>query len=111
MQHGSFNLAKPGCVVYTMRHNDRWCYRSLLLGGAQQHFDTLHGIVPGIFIVRLAPLRQPLCTFYSQLCRHRDIVTAKQDIESYLLFVFPKSMLMVLLRSAPFLSQLVFNNE
>ena len=36
---------------------------------------------------------------------------AKQNIESYLLLDFPKSTLMVLLRSSAPLSQLVFNNE
>jgi hypothetical protein len=34
-----------------------------LLGGARQHFETLHGIVPGLFIVRVAPFRRPLGTF------------------------------------------------
>ena len=62
-------------------------------------------------IVRVAPFRRPLGTFYQQLCRHRDIVTANQNIESYLLFNFPKSTLMVLLRSSAPVSQLVFNNE
>jgi hypothetical protein len=71
----------------------------------------LHGIVPGLFIVQEAPFRRPLGTFHQQLCHQRDIVTAKQNIESYLLFMFPKSTLMVLLRSSAPLSQLVFSNE
>ncbi len=66
---------------------------------------------PGRFIVRVAPFRRPLGTFHQQLCHHRDIVTAKQNIKSYLLFIFSKSTLMVLLRSSTPLSQLVFNNE
>jgi hypothetical protein len=49
--------------------------------------------------------------FSSALCRHRDIVTAKQNIEPHLLFNFPNSMLMVLLRSSAPLSQLVFSNK
>ncbi len=50
----------------------------------------LHGIVPGLFIVRVATFRRPLGTFHPQLCRHRDIVTAKQNIESSLLFFPPE---------------------
>ncbi len=86
-QYGSFNWAKPGlhsifnapctpCAV-----NGSWCYKNCLLGGARPHFETLHGIVPGLFIVRVAPFRQPLGTFHQQLCRHREIVTAKKNIE------------------------------
>ena len=101
-----FNALSKPCAV-----NDRWCYVSLLIGGVRQHVETLHGIVPGLFIVRVAPFRRPLGTFHQQLHRHRGIVTAKQNIESYLLFNFPKSTLMVFLRNSAPLSQLVFNNE
>jgi hypothetical protein len=38
-------------------------------------------------------------------------VTAEPNIEPYLLFKFPKSTLMVLLRNSAPLSQLVFSNE
>ena len=81
------------------------------LGGVRQHDETLNGIVSGLFIVRVAPFRRPLGTFHQQLYRHRYIVTAKKNIEAYLLFDFPKSTLMVLLRSSAPLSQLVCNNE
>ncbi len=50
--------------------------------GARQHFETLQGIVPGLIIVRVAPFCRTLGTFHRQLRRHRDIVTAKQNIES-----------------------------
>ncbi len=76
---------KAQCIPCAV--NDRWCYISLLLGGVRQHVETLHGIVPGLFIVRVAPFRQPLSTCHQQLCRHRDIVTANQSIESYLLLI------------------------
>ena len=59
-----------------------------LLGGARQHFETLHGVVPGLFIVQVAKFCRPLGTFYQQLCLHRDIVTASKNTESYLLFFF-----------------------
>ena len=66
----------------------------------------------GLFIVRVATILRPLGTFHQQLCRHREIVTAKENIESYLLFFFSsKSTLMVLLRISAPLSQLVFNKE
>ena len=71
----------------------------------------LNGIVPGIFIVRVAPFRRPLGTFHQQLCRHRDIVTATQNTESYVLFVSLERTLMLLMRSYAPLSKLVFNNE
>ncbi len=79
--------------------------------GALQHTEALHGIVPGLITVQVAPLRRPLGAFHQLLCRHRSIMTAKQNIESYLLLIFPKSTLMVLLRSSAPLFQLVFNNE
>jgi hypothetical protein len=46
--------------------------------------------------------------FINSFRRCREIVTAKQNIESYLLLVFLKSTPMVLLRSSAPLSQLVF---
>jgi hypothetical protein len=82
-----------------------------LLGGVRQKVETLHGIVPGLFIVRVAPFRRPLGMFHRKLLsspQHRD---GKAKIESYLLFIFPKSTLMVLLSSSSPLSQLVFNNK
>jgi hypothetical protein len=83
----------------------------ILLGGFRQHDETLNGIVPGLFIVRVASFRRPLGAFHQQLCRHRDIVMAKKNIESYIMFNFPKSTLMVLLNSSAPLSKLVFKNE
>jgi hypothetical protein len=74
-------------------------------GGARQHAKTLHGIVPGLFIVRVGPFRRPLGTCHQQLYRHRDIVTGKQSTESYLLFVFTKSTLMALLKSSAHLGK------
>jgi hypothetical protein len=47
----------------------------------------------------------------SSVCRHRDIVTAKQRIVPYLLFVFPKCTLIVFLRRSAPLFQLLFNKE
>jgi hypothetical protein len=40
--------------------------------------ETLHCVVPGLFIVRVEPSRRLLGTCHQQLCRHRDIETAKQ---------------------------------
>ncbi len=65
--------------------------QAFLLGGTQQlsrHTETLHGVAPGLIIVRVATVRRPLGTFHQLHCRHRDIATAKQNIESYLLLVF-----------------------
>ena len=42
--------------------------------GARQHAETLHGIDPGLMIVRVAQFRQPLGTNHQQLSstpRHR----------------------------------------
>jgi hypothetical protein len=42
--------------------------------GARQHAETLHGIYPGLIIVRVAQFRRPLGTFHQQLSstpRHR----------------------------------------
>jgi hypothetical protein len=41
---------------------------------ARQHVETLHGIDPGLIIIRVALFRQPLGTFHQQLSstpRHR----------------------------------------
>ena len=43
---------------------DRWCYGILPLDGAWQPAETLRGIVPGLIIIRVAPLRRPLGTFH-----------------------------------------------
>jgi hypothetical protein len=51
-----------------------------VVGGARQHFESLHGIVPGLFVVRVAKFRRPLGAFHQQLSRHRDIATAKHNI-------------------------------
>jgi hypothetical protein len=82
---------------YSVLHTDRPICISdciatfiLLLGGARQNFETLLGIVPGLFIVRMAPSRRPLGTVHQQLCRHRDIVTAKQSKTSSHTFCFPE---------------------
>ncbi len=37
----------------------------LSLDGARQHFETRHGCIPGLIIVRMAPIRRPLGTFTS----------------------------------------------
>jgi hypothetical protein len=69
-------------------------------------------MVPGLFIVRVAPFRRPLGTFSSSALstpRHR-VGTAKYRV--YLLFS-PEDHVDggFLLRSSAPLSQLVFNNE
>ncbi len=54
--------------MYRVHHapqNDRWCYCSLSLDGSRQHFERLHGIVPGLIIVGVASFRQPLGTFFT----------------------------------------------
>ena len=56
----------------------------------RQHFETLLGVIPGLTIVRVEPFRRPLGTFPPQLFRHRDIVTAKQNIESTYVLYFPE---------------------
>ncbi len=79
------------CRVHRVHHvpqNYRWCYYRLLLDGVRQHIETLHCIVPGLVIVRVAPFRLPLGTVYQQLRRHRAIVTAKKNIESKLTVFF-----------------------
>ncbi len=42
--------------------------------GVRQHVETLHGIKPGLIIVRFGPFPRPLGTFHQQLSsapRHR----------------------------------------
>jgi hypothetical protein len=55
------------CRLNNAQQNSRWFYGSLSSGGAWQHAETLHGIVPGIIIVRVAPFCRPLGTFHKQL--------------------------------------------
>ncbi len=40
-------------------------------------YKTVHGFVPGLIIVRVAPFRRPLDFVHQQLRRHRAIVMAK----------------------------------
>jgi hypothetical protein len=103
-KHGSFNWEKPGlyfflnvpcihmqpfarqvigrmlrrCTASTpVSSSFEWSNfvnRSSRSTGARQHAETLHGIDPGLFIVRVAQFRRPLGTFYQQLSstpRHR----------------------------------------
>jgi hypothetical protein len=82
-----------------------------MLDGARQHFETLHGIVPGLFTVRVAPFGRPFGTFSPAALsppRHRD---GNEKHRIYLLLFSLKSTLMVLLKSSAPLSQLVFNNK
>jgi hypothetical protein len=78
MRYADFHM----CRVNHAPQNERLCYGSLSLEGDWQHFETLHGIVPGPILVREASYRRPLGTFHPQLRRHRAILTAKQDIGS-----------------------------
>jgi hypothetical protein len=68
-------------AVYTMRGQIAVgvmaAFRST---GARQHAETLHGIDSGLIIVRVAQFRRPLGTFTSSFRRHRDIVSAKQNV-------------------------------
>ncbi len=87
-----------------------WCYGSISFDGAQQHFEKLHGIFPVLLSFERHHFVNRSALFHQQLRRHRDIVTAKQNIESTYSFS-PKSSLMDPLRSSAPLSQLVFNSE
>ncbi len=40
---------------------------AFLSTGARQHAETLHGVDPGLIIVRVTPFRRPLGTFHQQL--------------------------------------------
>ncbi len=58
----------------------RWCYGSRSLGGARLHFETFHGIVPGLIIILVEPIRRLLRTFHQQRRRRCDIKSAKQTL-------------------------------
>ncbi len=70
--------------------NDRRWYRSLFLGGARQHFKTLHGIVPGLFI-RSSGTISPTARHFSpaalSLPRHCD---GKEEHRIILTVYFPE---------------------
>jgi hypothetical protein len=51
--------------VYLALQNGRWCYGSLSLDGARHNFETLHGAIPGLIIVRVARFRRPLARHFS----------------------------------------------
>ncbi len=66
------------CPVHIALRYSRWRYGSLSLSGARQHFDTLRGFIPGLIVVRVAPIRRPLGIFHKRLRRRCGIVPAKQ---------------------------------
>jgi hypothetical protein len=74
-------LCKP-CAV-----NDRWYNISLLLGGVRQHVETLHGIVPGLFIVRVAPFVDRSAVFIgSFVVTATSLRQSKTSSHTYCLF-------------------------
>ena len=101
-----FNALCTPCAV-----NDSWCYRSFFPRWCSTAFLDVARRCPRSFHRSSGTISSTARHFSSAVCRHRDIETAKQNNESYLLFVFPKSTLMVILRRSAPLSQLVFNNE